>query len=37
MQSDLRREIPKVPNSVFYMLSLDRSGAVPATVVERLT
>ena len=37
LQSDLRREIPKVANSCFYMLSLDRSGDVPTTKVERLT
>jgi DNA repair exonuclease SbcCD ATPase subunit len=37
LQSDLRREIPKAPNSVFYILSLDKSGDVPATKVERLT
>jgi exonuclease SbcC len=37
LQSDLRREIPKVPNAVFYMLQLDRSGDVPTTKVERLT
>ena len=37
LQSDLRREIPKVANSVFYMLTLDRSGDVPLTKVERLT
>ena len=37
LQSDLRREIPKVPNAVFYMLQLDRSGDVPLTKVERLT
>ena len=37
LQSDLRREIPKVANSIFYLLSLDRSGDVPTTKVERLT
>jgi hypothetical protein len=37
LQSDLRREIPKVANAVFYMLQLDRSGDVPTTKVERLT
>jgi DNA repair exonuclease SbcCD ATPase subunit len=36
LQSDLRREIPKAPNSIFYMLTLDRSGDVPLTKVERL-
>jgi len=36
MQSDNRREIPKAPNSVFYMLTLDREGDVPTTRVERL-
>lgn len=36
LQSDLRREIPKVPNSCFYMLSLDKSIEVPKTIVERL-
>lgn len=36
-QSDLRREIPKIPNAVFYMFTLDRAyGEVPRTVVERL-
>jgi len=37
LQSDLRREIPKAANSVFYLLTLDRSGDVPVTKVERLT
>lgn len=37
MQSDLRREIPKAANSVFYLLTLDKSGDVPLTKVERLT
>ena len=37
LQSDLRREIPKVANSIFYLLTLDRSGDVPMTKVERLT
>jgi DNA repair exonuclease SbcCD ATPase subunit len=37
LQSDLRREIPKAANSIFYLLSLDRSGDVPLTKVERLT
>ena len=36
LQSDTRREIPKAPNSVFYMLSLDATAAIPKTVVERL-
>jgi tetratricopeptide (TPR) repeat protein len=36
MQSDLRREIPKVQNAVFYTLALDRSGEVPTTIAERL-
>jgi prefoldin subunit 5 len=37
LQSDLRREIPKVPNSAFYLFTLDESGDVPTTKVERLT
>ena len=36
LQSDLRREIPKAPNAAFYMLSLDKSGELPKTIVERL-
>jgi exonuclease SbcC len=36
LQSDLRREVPKVPNAAFYMLSLDKSGDVPTTMAERL-
>ena len=36
LQSDSRREIPAKAGRVFYMLSLDRSGEVPTTRVERL-
>jgi DNA repair exonuclease SbcCD ATPase subunit len=37
MQSDLRREVPKIPNAVFYLFTLDKAyGEVPRTVVERL-
>jgi hypothetical protein len=36
LQSDTRREIPKAPNSSFYMLSLDTSGGIPKTIAERL-
>ena len=43
LQSDTRREIPKrkdgtpIPEAIFYMLTLDKSGDVPVTKVERLT
>jgi DNA repair exonuclease SbcCD ATPase subunit len=36
LQSDLRREIPKAKDSAFFMLTLDKSGDVPTTKVERL-
>jgi len=35
--ADVRREIPNRPNTVFYMFTLDKSGAVPTSKVERLT
>jgi hypothetical protein len=43
MAADVRREIPRDenkqprPGTAFYLFTLDRSGAVPTTVVERLT
>lgn len=43
MAADVKLEIPRdqdqqpAPGTVFYLLSLDRSGAVPTTKVERLT
>lgn len=34
--ADTRREVPKVPNSAFYLLALDKAVDVPTTTVERL-
>ena len=35
--ADVKREVPQRPDTAFYLFTLDRSGAVPTTKVERLT